>query len=152
MALNAPGSAFHASSAVGDLLTHTVNKAPIADPAPDGVDGLALRRRPAALAADGEQVDPRQLREDGVAVGCAVGRVAGRHHQLVVAHRLQDPDVARIDDLVPLDRIGEGRVGHLDSNLVAFLDLVDVPEGRQVGGPVARNGHRAGCPGNEVFL
>src|SRR6266545_4448793 len=99
-------------------------------------------RRPAALARDPERVYAGELREHRPAMGGAVEGVAGGEHQLVVIDRLQDLDVLRIDDLVPGDLVGERRVGHLQADLVAVLDLIYVAEGGEVGGAVAGDRHR----------
>ena len=73
--------------------------------------------------------------------------MAGGHHQLVEPDGVEDPHVARVDDLVPLHGVGERGVGHLHADLVAVLDLIDVPERRQVGGPVTGDRDRARLAG-----
>ena len=111
-------------------------------------------RDPAALAADGEGVDPGQLREDRVALGGAVGRVAGRQHQL----RRSRPGLMISTSLGSTisclcDRVGEGRVGHLDPDLVArsrSRRCGGTGPGRWCGGRRSRPS-RAG-PGSGVFL
>ena len=56
-----------------------------------------------------EDADLGQLREHGPALGGAVERVAGGEDEPLVADVVDDLDLVGLDDLVLLDRVGEGR-------------------------------------------
>src|SRR5215211_1993477 len=112
-----------------------------------GFRDVGLGGRP-ATAADREQIDPLELREHGPALRGAVEGMAGGEDETTVADGFDDPDVSRIDHLVLLDRVGEGCIGHLDPDLVTVLDLVDLPERGEIGGPVTGDRDRSGLAGD----
>src|SRR3954453_7525540 len=62
--------------------------------------------------------------------------MAGREYEPLIANGIDDVGLGRRDDAVGLHRVDEVRVGHLDLDLVARLQRIDMAEGREVGGPV----------------
>src|SRR3954454_2865729 len=100
--------------------------------------GSAVHLSRATPDESGEHHDP---------LGRAVERVAGAQDEAVVAHGVQDPGGVVVDDLGLLNPVGEGAVGHGEDDPVAALEVVDMAEGRPVGGTVAGDGHGAALAG-----
>src|SRR3954469_7401706 len=108
-----------------------------------------LRGRRRGRDRGAERLRANELRLDEDAVGRVVERVAGGQDEALAGtgNVLEGLAVARRHDPVTAHPVGEAAVRHLQRDLVARLEVVDLPEGRRVRGPVTRDPDRAALSG-----